>query len=110
MALRGSLFLSMAAARLPDSTFFLLERTFYRAITVSPASARFPVTMGVRLAIGHRAVPGETSSPTGIYAICSGFLSTGQRAEGYPYRDFFGISCEGVGVALWPLPAIAIKV
>src|SRR5919112_1820966 len=110
MALRGGFFMSISAARLPGSTFFLQTSAFYRAITVSPASARFPVTMGMRLAIGHRAVPGETSSPTGICAICSGFLSTGQRAEGYPYRDFFGISCEGVGVALWPLPAIAIKV
>jgi hypothetical protein len=92
----------MSAARMPSSTFFLLEPTFYRAIVVSPASARFPVTIGFRLDIGHRAVPGETSPPTGIYAICRGFSATGRRAERYPYRNFFGFSCEGVGVALWP--------
>src|SRR5215208_6302126 len=90
--------------------FFLQTSAFYRASTVSPASARFPVTMGMRLAIGHRAVPGETSLPTGIYAICSGFSCTGRRAERYPYRNFFGFPGEGVGVALWPLPAVAVKV
>ena len=92
----------MFAARLPDSTFFLQTSTFYRASTVSPASARFPVTMGMRLAIGHRAALGKTQPPDTIYAICRNFSATGQRAERYPYRDFFGFPGEGVGVALWP--------
>jgi hypothetical protein len=95
-------FLSISAARLPGSTFFLQTSAFYRASTVSPASARFPVSKGMSLAIGHWAVPGETSPPIGIYAICSYFSLTGRQAERYPYRDFFGFSYEGVGVALWP--------
>jgi hypothetical protein len=46
-------FFSILAARLPGTTFFLQTLAFYRAIVVSPASARFPVTMGIRHAIGQ---------------------------------------------------------
>jgi hypothetical protein len=78
------IFLSISAARLPGSTFFLQTLAFYRVTVVSPARVRFPVTIGLHPAIGHRAVVGKSSSPGRITAVCRDFSHIRRRTERYP--------------------------
>jgi hypothetical protein len=79
-------------------------------VVVSPVSARFPTTVGICLAIGHRAVPGEIVPPIGKSIICGCFFASGRWAEGDAQGDFFGIPYERVGVALGSSAAIGVEV
>src|SRR5829696_4663577 len=71
---------SFPAARPPGGAFFLQIGGFFRAAVVSPASARFPMTVATCLAVRHRTVPGGSTPPVRILIICSGFFAIGRRA------------------------------
>ena len=77
---------------------------------VSPGSARFPIVVCLLLAIGRRAITGESVPPGSVPFIYAESLLIGRRAKGYAYRNFFCFSRNGVGVALRTGPAVTIEV